>query len=74
MAPVDLRSTKSLEPQRVVVVGAGEQADIAYESAVNPATYAACLDFYAKLQEQLAPHGSRDWVDVQSFIWVAGSN
>jgi sugar O-acyltransferase (sialic acid O-acetyltransferase NeuD family) len=31
MASGDLSSTKSLEPQRVVVVGAGEQADIAHE-------------------------------------------
>jgi hypothetical protein len=44
--------------------------DIGYDSTPNWSTYERTLAFAASLRELLKPHGARDFIDVQSFIWV----
>jgi hypothetical protein len=44
--------------------------DALYSTTVKWDTYAKVLDLSRKLQEQLAPLGARDFIDVQSFVWV----
>lgn len=44
--------------------------DLAYDSRPNWPTYERGLAFAEALQELLKPHGARDFIDVQSFIWV----
>ena len=44
--------------------------DLLYSTAVKWDTYARVLDMSQKLRDALAPLGARDFIDVQSFIWV----
>lgn len=44
--------------------------DLAYDSRPNWSTYERTLAFATSLRELLKPHGARDFIDVQSFIWV----
>lgn len=44
--------------------------DLQYEAALNWNTYQRALKLAADLQAALAGHGCRDFVDVQSFMWV----
>lgn len=67
-------------PQRHVLVkpvatqAAAERLsfDLQYQAAPNWNTYQRVLKLAADLQEALAAHGSRDFIDVQSFMWVMG--
>lgn len=44
--------------------------DLQYQAAPNWNTYQRALTLAAELQEALAEHGCRDFIDVQSFMWV----
>lgn len=44
--------------------------DLQYRPALNWNTYARAHRLGCDLRDQLAPHGCRDLIDVQSFIWV----
>lgn len=44
--------------------------DLLYSTAVKWDTYARVLDMSQKLRDTLAPLGARDYIDVQTFIWV----
>jgi hypothetical protein len=46
--------------------------DIHYRSAPNPETYASVQEFYRALWPTVQSMGGRDWIDVQSFIHIAG--
>jgi hypothetical protein len=44
--------------------------DLGYDSTPNWPTYERTLAFATSLRELLKPQGARDFIDVQSFIWV----
>jgi hypothetical protein len=39
---------------------------------LNWLTYAKLLEMSGQLLEALRPYGARDFIDVQSFIWMVG--
>ena len=60
-----------------MVTRAGAKAygfDFHYESRPNWQTYASLLEFASVLQRDLADLKPRDMIDLQSFIWVLGSD
>ena len=48
--------------------------DLAYRPGPNWATYAGVLDLARTVRADLADLGPRDQIDVQSFLWVLGSD
>lgn len=44
-----------------------------YEASVSRGVYESVLDLAAETLKALEPHGARDFMDVQSFIWVVGA-
>jgi hypothetical protein len=48
--------------------------DFAYQSHPNWATYVSLLEFAEQVREDQAELGPRDMIDLQSFIWVQGSD
>jgi hypothetical protein len=48
--------------------------ELAYESRPSFQTYANVLDFARVVQEDLSDLEPRDMIDIQSFIWVLGSD
>jgi hypothetical protein len=46
--------------------------DLGYVPRLNWRTYARLLTMSEYLLEHLRPYGARDYIDVQSFIWVIG--
>ena len=73
-----LRETRTCDPSRFVVLKLGASkriaarmgADILYSSQIGWHTYSAMLDVSKELLERLSPLGARDYIDVQSFMWV----
>ena len=47
---------------------------LSYRSRVDWTTYSSVLDFAATVRDDIADLGPRDMIDVQSFIWVLGSD
>ena len=58
------------KPEITKVVAARMGLDLLYSTAVRWDTYDRVLDMSRRLLETLAPLGARDYVDVQSFVWV----
>jgi hypothetical protein len=48
--------------------------DLAYQPAPGWSTYAGVLDLARTVQRDLADLGPRDQIDIQSFLWVLGSD
>lgn len=48
--------------------------DFTYESKPTAEGYARYLAFAGKVRNDLADLQPRDWIDVQSFLWVMGSD
>ncbi|HNZ96676.1 MAG TPA: DUF3553 domain-containing protein [Thermoanaerobaculia bacterium] len=46
--------------------------DLDYRPQLNWPTYAKLLEMSGHLLETLRPYGARDYIDVQSFIWLIG--
>lgn len=47
--------------------------DLQYRSAPNWETYSSLLNFAALIKEDTKMYKPRDYIDLQSFIWVLGS-
>ena len=47
--------------------------DLNYQSKLNWMTYSQLIVLSEALFEKLKPLGARDYIDVQSFIWVIGA-
>ena len=47
---------------------------LTYRSHVDWSTYGSVLDFARTVRDDIADLGPRDMIDVQSFIWVLGSD
>ena len=66
------------DPKRFIVLKPGMTKtaaerlffDLAYSSRPNWSTYERVLAFATSLRELLKPNGAKDFIDVQSFIWV----
>jgi hypothetical protein len=58
------------KPEVTKKIAARMGRDLLYSTAVKWDTYARVLDMSQKLRDALAPLGARDFIDVQSFIWV----
>ena len=59
---------------RVTKIAAEKYAfDFSYQSTPNWATYESYLDFAERVRQEIADLGPRDYIDLQSFIWVQGS-
>ena len=63
-----------LKPNVTRVAAAQYGFDFPYQSTPNWRTYAALLDLAALVQEDLRDLHPRDMIDVQSFLWVQGSD
>jgi len=48
--------------------------DVRYSSRPNWETYASLLDFAATVRRDVRDLRPRDMIDLQSFIWVQGSD
>lgn len=48
--------------------------DFEYRSRPNWTTYSQLLDFARKVRDDLADLRPRDMIDIQSFLWVQGSD
>jgi hypothetical protein len=60
---------------RVTRLAAEEYAfDFVYKSRPNWETYRSLLDFAEQVRRDLADLRPRDYIDLQSFIWVLGSD
>ena len=46
--------------------------DLAYSPRLNWGTYSQLLKLADRLFEELKPMGAKDYIDVQSYIWVIG--
>jgi hypothetical protein len=54
---------------------AGEYGyDFRYSSRPNPESYVHLLDFALKVRRDLRDMKPRDMIDIQSFLWVQGSD
>ena len=58
------------KPEVTKKIAARMGRDLLYSTAVKWDTYARVLDMSQTLRTTLAPLGARDFIDVQSFIWV----
>lgn len=58
------------KPEITKKVAARMGRDLLHSTAVKWDTYARVLDMSRALQETLEPLGARDYIDVQSFVWV----
>jgi hypothetical protein len=50
------------------------QFDLEYHSRPTWSSYASLLDFARTIRRDLADLRPRDIIDIQSFIWVLGSD
>ena len=41
-----------------------------YDARLDPTVYQSLLDLFATTEEEIARLNPRDWIDVQSFVWV----
>jgi hypothetical protein len=62
-----------LKPRVTQAAAAAYGFDFHYRPAPHWDTYASLLDFAETVRADLADLGPRDMIDLQSFIWVAGS-
>ena len=62
-----------LKPNVTRLAAARYGFDLHYESRPNWATYAELLDLAATVRRDQRDLGPRDLIDVQSFLWVQGS-
>jgi len=63
-----------LKPRVTQAAADAYEYDFEYQSRPNWQTYHNLLDFAAQIRKDLADLRPRDMIDVQSFIWVMGSD
>ena len=59
-----------LKPGATKECAARLRFDLRYDSALNWETYETLMVMSEQLLERLRPLGARDFIDVQSFVWV----
>jgi hypothetical protein len=63
-----------LKPMVTRAAAAAYGVDFHYSSRPNWNTYASVLDFARVVRRDVADLRPRDMIDMQSFIWVMGSD
>lgn len=63
-----------LKPNVTRRAAAAYGVDCAYQSRPTAEIYAGWLEFAARCWEDLGDLGPRDLIDIQSFLWVLGSD
>ena len=63
-----------LKPNVTKIAARKYEYDLRYESKPNWQTYARLLDFAEMVRRDLRDLRPRDMIDIQSFIWVQGSD
>jgi hypothetical protein len=63
-----------LKPNVTRVAAAEYEHDFRYASRPAWEVYASLLDFAGRVREDLADLKPRDLIDIQSFLWVLGSD
>jgi hypothetical protein len=61
-----------LKPEVTQECAARMMFDLQYSTELVPAPYLPLLEMSRSLLDQLRPLGARDFLDVQSFIWIIG--
>lgn len=59
-----------VKPTLVQAAAAGMGIGLNYEPKANWLTYSQAIALYKDLWRRLEPLAARDWVDVQTFLWV----
>jgi hypothetical protein len=59
-----------IKPTLIKAAAAGLGVALNYEPAANWLTYSQARGLYEELWGKLQPLGARDWVDVQTFLWL----
>ncbi len=62
-----------LKPTITKTAAEGMGISLNYDAKPNYLTYQSAISLYDKLWSALEPKGAKDWVDIQSFIWVSWS-
>ena len=60
----------ALKPTNTELMAARMSYDLKYDSTPNWETYDATLRMAQQLLGKLAPHGAKDMIDVQAFMWA----
>jgi len=60
----------ALKPTNTELMAARMSYDLKYDSTPNWETYDATLRMAQQLLAKLAPHGAKDMIDVQAFMWA----
>jgi hypothetical protein len=63
-----------LKPRVTQVAATKYHYDFLYRSKPNWETYKSLLDFAEQVRKDTADLGPKDFIDLQSFIWVLGSD
>jgi len=63
-----------LKPQVTKVAARKYEFDFKYQSKPNWETYKSLLDFAEQVRKDTADLKPKDFIDLQSFIWVQGSD
>lgn len=63
-----------MKPNTMRKAAAAYGYDLRYDSRPNWETYACLLEFARRVRHDLADLRPRDMIDVQSFLWVLGSD
>lgn len=63
-----------LKPNTIRAAARAYGYELPYRSRPNWETYAALLEFAGLVREDLAALKPRDMIDIQSFLWVQGSD
>jgi hypothetical protein len=62
-----------LKPRVTKIAADKYQFDFQYSSLPNWNTYKSLMEFAAQIKKDTAAYRPRDYIDLQSFIWVLGS-
>ena len=62
-----------LKPTVTQDCAVGLMFDLQYSPELNWLTYAKLMEMSTFLLEYLRPYGARDFIDVQSFVWLVGA-
>jgi hypothetical protein len=62
-----------LKPRVTQIAAEKYQFDFRYKSRPNWDTYQSLLEFAQQVQHDMNVYQPRDYIDLQSFMWVMGS-
>jgi hypothetical protein len=63
-----------VKPLTIKLAAEAYAFDLPYRPTPNWTTYSAILDLARTVRTDLADLGPRDQIDIQSFLWILGSD